>query len=180
MTKLSPAQAQLLNKLKAQKQTYDEWLADSEREFARLKEEKKNTLRQTVAKAIEDNIPVRQIHLTGLGFTQVGSMEKFLAPKVETLSERLARVTQPVTPGENETVQTFVQAKPGLKVRETDNENEWWIADEDGDDWMIHVIPSGGMFVVMNRTDLENAAGPVKEAILAHRPGRVLWGLDNE
>lgn len=177
MTKLSPAQTRLLEKLKSQKDGYEHWLEDAEAEFARLKEEKKNPIRETVAQAIEDNIPVRQIHIKGLGYQQVGSMEKFLAPKAESLSARLARVTQPVQPGEE--VKTFVQASVPLRVRETDNENEWWITDEADDDWMVHVIPTGGQWFVINANDLENATGDVRQALMDHKPGRVHWGTED-
>lgn len=187
MTRLDSEQEAVIKKIEARKRAFDKGKARLEMEFRVALDELKDPIREAVQEAADLNVPVRQIHMRGLGLKQVNSMVAFLDHKTETLGEKTARIlgTQKATieeePDGTVSVKYEAPAQRGLKVRETDNENEWHIEDEDGDDWMIHVIPSGGTWFVINVKDLANAANPdaIKEAIVNHKPGRVHWGTDD-
>lgn len=79
--KLSTGQAALLDSIRTEKAEFDQWERAAQSEFERLKDERKNKLRTLVGRAIDQNIPVRQIHLNGLGYKQVASMKTFLDRK---------------------------------------------------------------------------------------------------
>lgn len=187
MTRLDAEQEAAIKKIEARKKAFDKGKARLEIEFKLGLDELKDPIREAVQEAADLGVPVRQIHMRGLGFKQVNSMVTFLDHKTETLGEKTSRIlgTQKATieeePDGSVSVRYEAPAKAGLKVRETENENEWWIMDEDGDDWMIHVIPTGGTWFVINVNDLANAANPdaIKEAIVNHKPGRVHWGTDD-
>lgn len=78
MTKLDTAQAALLTAIKESKADYDKWEAQALAQLDVLKGQQKEPLRKLVARAIEMGVPMRQIHLNGLGYKHVISMTTFL------------------------------------------------------------------------------------------------------
>lgn len=78
MTKLTPEQTNLLAQIGEAKSAYDKWDAQASLELSAARNLQKEPIRRLVASAIERGVPVRQIHLNGLGLKQVGQMTSFL------------------------------------------------------------------------------------------------------
>ena len=96
MTKLTDEQQDLLTRIKEARDVYDAEVAYWEADMKRRRSELKQPIRELVLKAKDAGIPMRQIHLTGLGMNQVGQMTAFLAPysPTEQLERALSEVRE--------------------------------------------------------------------------------------
>jgi len=82
MALLTNEQKNILAQLQSAKLDYDAKTAALTEAAAQQKEENKGEIRNLVGVALAANIPMRQIHLNGLGLGQVKQMEAFLAPRI--------------------------------------------------------------------------------------------------
>lgn len=95
MTKLNHAQKDILDELQAAKLHYDKWEADALAQLAVLRNQAKEPIRKLVGRAVEAKVPIRQIHLTGLGLKQVAQLTTFLDSSARSPKDAIVGMLNP-------------------------------------------------------------------------------------
>jgi hypothetical protein len=180
MVKLNTAQAGHLAKIKAAKEKYDREISLLELDLKRQKDLLKNPIRELVADARDMEIPVRQIHQTGLGFAQVNSMVTFLSDRTEGLAATLDRVTSRVSgsdspnSGSNSAPAGSVREPAAIKLIDH-GRGIWSVFDRVGDEWKFTFsgVHNGGphiMFAGHEAFELSEDGAEIRQAILDKFP----------
>jgi hypothetical protein len=187
MVKLNTSQAGHLEKIKAAKAKYDREISLLELDLKRQKDLLKNPIRELVADARDMEIPVRQIHQTGLGFAQVNSMVTFLSDRTEGLAATLDRVTSRVngsdspngggnSGSDSRTNSPVGSVREPAAIKLIDHgRGIWSVFDRVGDEWKFTFsgVHNGGPHIMFNgheAFELSEDGPEIRQAILDKFP----------
>lgn len=159
MVHLNADQERAILNIKEAKTAYDRWVSAATLEFEAMKSAQKEPIRKLVGKAIEDGIPVRQIHQRGMDYAQVTSMTNFLdrgagrfgkAGLLEILHGLAAIAPMPLL---GATVPPS-EAAPKLRQGESGTEKAYWIDPTTGEEKWANRGTSPADFYVMYDWDI--------------------------
>lgn len=171
MVRLSPDQQDRLVAVTDSKTHYDKEKVKLDAWYQAQLEALKTPIRQAVMAAGNAGVPIRRIHIDGLGFAQVSSMMNFLEDKRKSLGERIANLAPSETPAQT---LAGVEEKAISSVWQEFAPNEYTVNDaETGQVFNVSVgEPEEGVTIaVVEGVSADEWPEWLDEAITEHLPG---------
>lgn len=128
MAILTSAQKKTLDALIAAKRKYDEREVEVAEAARLVRNENKAVIREAINDCVESGVPMRQIHMQGMGMGQVSQLTNFLLPpKAAGTRATILSLAQGL--GQPVSLETVVREQKLPAVRSTGNNGLAWMED---------------------------------------------------